>query len=44
MIQARPGSAQVLIRESSFEFLHDDPRKQTDYRKFVIYEAHVGSF
>ncbi len=46
VVQARPGSARKsLIRQSSFEFRHDDvPRKQTDYRKFVIYEAHVGSF
>ncbi len=46
VIQPRPGSARKsLIRESSYEFRYDStPRKQSDYRKFVIYEAHVGSF
>lgn len=46
VIQPRPGSARKsLIRESSYEFRYDNaPRKQTDPSKFVIYEAHVGSF
>lgn len=46
VITAKPGSArQSLIRESSYEFRFDEaPRKQTDPSKFVIYEAHVGSF
>ncbi|MBQ7528729.1 alpha amylase C-terminal domain-containing protein [bacterium] len=46
IIQARPGSARKsMIRESSFEFQYDNvPRRQTDSKNFVIYEAHVGSF
>lgn len=46
VISARPGSARKsLVRESSYEFRFDSvPRKQDDFRKFVIYEAHVGSF
>ncbi|MDQ7826489.1 MAG: alpha amylase C-terminal domain-containing protein [Candidatus Eremiobacteraeota bacterium] len=46
VISARPGAERrSVIRESSFQFRNDGvPRKETDYRKFVIYEAHVGSF
>ena len=46
VITERPGSArQSIIRESSYEFRYDGvQRKQTDPTKFVIYEAHVGSF
>ena len=46
VIQPRPGSARKsLVREGSYEFRHDRvPRKETDFRRFVIYEAHVGSF
>ncbi len=46
VISPRPGSARgAKIWQSRFEPRYfDTPRKQTDYRKFVIYEAHVGSF
>lgn len=46
VISAHPGAERrSLIRESSFQFRNDDaPRKETDFRKYVIYEAHVGSF
>ncbi|MBQ7503149.1 alpha amylase C-terminal domain-containing protein [bacterium] len=46
VIQPKPGSARKsLIRESSFEFQYGNvPRRQTDPKNFVIYEAHVGSF
>jgi maltooligosyltrehalose trehalohydrolase len=46
VISARPGSERCsLIKESSFQYKYDDaPRKETDFRKYVIYEAHVGSF
>jgi len=46
VISPRPGSARrSLIRESSFRpQFQNAPRKESDVRKFVIYEAHVGSF
>ncbi len=45
-ISARPGSERMsLIKESNFEFKHSDvPRKESDFKKYTIYEAHVGSF
>ena len=45
-INARPGGERLaLIRESSFQFQNDNvPRKEADPRRYVIYEAHVGSF
>jgi maltooligosyltrehalose trehalohydrolase len=45
-ISARPGSARrSLIKESSYVFRYNDtPRKETDFRKKVIFELHVGSF
>jgi maltooligosyltrehalose trehalohydrolase len=45
-IAAKPGSARnSLVKESTFKpKFADAPRKETDFRKFVIYELHVGSF
>lgn len=46
VISAQPGNERLsLVRESSYVFRHDSvPRKETDPKRFVIYEAHVGSF
>lgn len=46
IISSRPGAERrSLIKESTYSFKYDDaPRKETDYRKYVIYEAHTGSF
>lgn len=46
VITAQPGNERMsLVRESSFTFRHDTaPRKENDPRRYVIYEAHVGSF
>jgi 1,4-alpha-glucan branching enzyme len=46
VITAHPGAERLsLIKQSSYQFRFDDvPRKETDFRKFVIFEAHVGSF
>lgn len=46
VISAHPGSARnSLVKESSFQpRFHDTPRKETDHRKMVIYELHLGSF
>ena len=45
-ISARPGSARrSLIKESSYVPRYNDtPRKETDYKKKVIFELHIGSF
>lgn len=45
-ISPRPGSARrSLVKESSFVPRHwDTPRMETDYRKKVIFELHLGSF
>jgi len=45
-ILANPGSSRKsIVRESIYRPRYDAvPRQQTDHRKFVIYEAHVGSF
>lgn len=45
-ISSRPGAERLsLIKESNYQFKHSDaPRKETDYKKYTIYEAHVGSF
>lgn len=45
-ISAHPGSARrSLIRESNFQpQFADKPRIETDFRKKVIFELHVGSF
>lgn len=45
-IAAKPGSARnALVKESTFTpKFADAPRKETDFRKFVIYELHVGTF
>ncbi len=46
VILPHPGSSRKsIIRQSTYQFRFDQvPRKQTDHRKFVVYEAHVGSF
>ena len=46
VIPAAPGNERLsLVRESAYTFQHaDTPRRETDPRRFVIYEAHVGSF
>ncbi|MGE0488968.1 MAG: alpha amylase C-terminal domain-containing protein [Vulcanimicrobiota bacterium] len=45
-IAARPGAARgARIKAGTFQpRFSDTPRKEDDFRRFVIYEAHVGSF
>ena len=46
IISERPGAERLsLVKETSYDFKHDfGNRKTEDPKKFVIYEAHVGSF
>ena len=46
IIADRPGAERLsLIKESSYKFKYANARRKTDDpRKYVIYEAHVGSF